>query len=679
MTTDIVSPGEERKTPDATRVRRRLIWTGGAFLSLALIAAGLAAIWDWNWFRGPVASIASARMHRQVSIDGDLRVKPFSWTPSATLERVRIANPAWAGKADLADIDRIAVSIRLAALFAGRLDLRLLEFDRPRMVLYRNEAGRSTWDFSDGARPDEPLRMPPVRKFVVDGGHIDYRDDEKKLVFKGVIDAKERLGEAYRGFQMTGDGALNAQPFHLSVTGGPLLNIDRDKPYPFDADIRAGATSVSAQGAVPKPFDLSNFWMNVAGHGPDLSQLYGLTGVPLPNTPPYALRARLSRDVHLWRLDGLGGKVGSSDLTGALSVRTGGKRPFLTADLHSKTLAFPDVAALFGGAPKTGKAASPAQAAIARQMQVEKRIFPDATLNFDRFRAVDADVSFKAGAIKDGPIPLRSGSTRVRLNAGVLRADPLVLEMPQGRVTGWVQLDGRKADAVTDLDLRLLNGRLENMLPVKFQGSVPFSGPLAARARLHGVGDSVHDALGDVDGEVMAVAPGGEIRQSLAELAGVDVIKGLGLLFAKDRKATPLRCGILHFKAKSGVLNADQLVIDTGPVLIRGDSTINLDTEHLMIRLQGHPKTFQLVRLNAPIAITGPLRSPKVDVEKGSVIAQGGAAVALGALLSPVAVLLPFIDAGLTKDANCAALLGQQQNQDQHAPDSGRPRRSVRR
>ncbi len=640
-----------------------MLWTGGAFLGLAAGAALLAAIWDWNWLRGPIAGVASGRLHRQVSIDGDLRVRLFSWTPSATVDRVRIANPAWAGKANLAEVDRIAVQIRLAALFGGHLDLRLLEFDRPRMVLYRDANGRATWDFSDGAKPDEPLRMPPVHKFVVDDGHVDYRDDEKKLVFAGVVDAKERLGQANRGFQMTGDGALNAQPFHLAVTGGPLLNIDRDKPYPFDADIRAGATFVTAKGAVPKPFDLSNFWMNVTSRGPDLSELYGLTGVPLPNSPPYALRARLSRNVHLWRLDGLGGKVGASDLTGSLSVRTGGQRPFLTADLHSRSLDFPDLGALFGGARKTGKVASPTQVAVAHKMQAEARIFPDATLNFDRIRALDADVTFKATSISDAPIPLRSGSARVRLNEGVLRAEPLALELPQGRVTGFIQLDGRKADAVTDLDLRLSNGRLENLLPVKFQGAAPFTGSLAARARLHGVGDSVHDAIGAADGEVMAVAPSGEIRQSLAELAGVDVIKGLGLLFAKDQKTTPLRCGILHFRTKGGVMDADQLVVDTGPVLINGTATVNLDTEHLAFRLQGRPKRFQLVRLNAPITIAGPMLAPKVGVEKGGALAQGGAALALGALLSPAAVLLPFVDAGLAKDANCAALLDQQKVQ----------------
>ncbi|HEX3363951.1 AsmA family protein [Phenylobacterium sp.] len=663
MTTDTATTPEQGGRDEEASVprkrRRALYWTAGGFLALVAAAAGLAAIWDWNWFRGPVAAIASGRIHRQVSIDGDLRVHLWSWQPSATVEGVRIANPAWAGKADLADIDKIAVQIRLMALLGGRLDLRLLEFDRPRTALYRDGEGRATWDFSDGAKPDEPLRLPPIRKFVIDGGKVDFRDDKRKLNFTGTVEAKEQLGVANRGFEMDGHGTLNDQPFNLQVTGGPLLNIDRNRPYPFDADIRAGQTYVTAKGAVPKPFDLAQFQMDATARGPDLSLLYGLTGVPLPNTPPYNLHARLSRDTHLWKLDGLAGRVGSSDLSGSLSVKTGGKRPFLTADLHSQNLDFPDLGALFGGSRKVGKVASSTQIAVAQQMRAEAKIFPDATLNFDRIRALDADVTYKAASITEAPVPLRSGSTRVKLNAGVLRAEPLDLDLPQGHVQGFIQLDGRKTDAVTDLDLRLVNARLENLLPVKFQGAAPLVGAVAGRVRLHGTGDSVHDAMADANGEVMFVAPSGEIRKSLAELAGVDVIKGLGLLFAKDQTTTQLRCAVVHFNAKGGVLNTDRLVVDTGPVLIDGDGTVNLDTEHLLFRVRGHPKKFQLVRLLAPITIDGPMLSPKVGVEKGRAIAQGGAALALGALLSPVAVLLPFVDAGLAKDANCAGLLAE--------------------
>lgn len=639
--------------------RRRIAWMGGVLLVLAIAIAVLVAIWDWNWFRGPLARFASARMHREVTINGDLHVHLFSWQPSATVDGVQIANPAWAGKDKMADIGRIAVKIRLVPLFIGHLDLRRLEFDKPAVRLVRDAQGRANYDFSDGKKKDEPMRLPPIRNFIIDDGHLSYHDVKRGLTFNGTINAHERLGVRNHGFEMVGQGALNKAPFTLQVTGGPLLNIDRDKPYPFDAHIRAGETYVTAQGAVPKPFDMGQFYMNTTARGPDMADLYGITGIALPNTPPYDLHGRLSRDEHTWRIDGLGGRVGSSDLGGSLSVKTGGDRPFLKADLRSASLDFADLGAIFGGAPKTGKVASAAQVAVAKTLAAQQRILPDSTLKVDRIRSLDADVSYRAASIKDAPINLRAGSVHVKLDDGLLDADPLAFDLPQGRIAGSVQLNARKATPVTDLDLRLTNARLEQLLPIHIGGGTPVAGALVGRAKLHGAGDSVHKAFANANGEVLVVVPGGEVRAAFAELAGVDVTKGLGLLLSKNQQMTPIRCGVAHFTANKGVLNADNIVFDTGPVLIAGSGSINMDTERMDFRVQGHPKKFRLVHLMLPVTASGPLRQPKLGVDPGKAIAQGGVAVALGSLLSPLASILPFIDAGLTKDANCGALLGE--------------------
>jgi len=639
--------------------RRAALITGATFLALALLIAFIAAIWDWNWFRAPMAHFASAQMHREVTISGDLRVHLWSWNPTATVDGVHVANPAWAGRSPMADIGRIAVRIRLLPLLTGQLDLRRLEFDDPKVNLLRDAQGRATWDFSNGNQSNQPLRLPPIRNFIIKNGQLQVHDEVRKLTFNGTIDAHERLGLQGHGFEMAGQGTLNAQPFILQVTGGPLLNIDRNKPYPFDADIRAGSTYVTAKGDVPKPFDFGVFVMNATARGPDLSDLYALTGVPLPNTPPYDLHARLSRHNHIYRLDALGGRVGSSDLSGEIEVDSGRPRTMMQADLVTRSLNFPDLGALFGGAPKPGPVASTTQKVVAQHLAAENRIFPDTTLNTRKIRSLDADVTYKAVSIHNAPVNLTSGSTRVKLNDGLLRAEPLALGLPQGKIAGYVQLDARKATPTTDIDLRLSNARLENLFPFKFQGGSPFAGALVGRAQLKGSGDSVHKAFANADGRVMIVSPGGEIRQSLAELMGVDVIKGLGLLNSNSKQTTPIRCAVANFQAKNGILSATQLVFDTEPVLVTGGGQIDLGAERLTFRAQGHPKKFQLVRLLVPVDIEGPIRSPSLRLEKGKAFAQGGIAVALAAALSPLAALLPFVDPGLAKDANCGAMIAQ--------------------
>jgi uncharacterized protein involved in outer membrane biogenesis len=224
-------------------------------------------------------------------------------------------------------------------------------------------------------------------------------------------------------------------------------------------------------------------------------------------------------------------------------------------------------------------------------------------------------------------------------------------------MTGNLKVDASKDIPVTDMDVRFNKLRLEQF--VTGLGSPPaLEGELLARAKLRGVGNSVHKAASTADGSVALIVPRGEIRQSFAELMGINIARALLL---DNRAQTELRCGVAEFAVKDGILNLNQFVFDTEVVQVSGEGTINMKTETLNVRLTGHPKEFRLVRVRGPITITGPMARPVVGLDARSALAQGGLAAGLGALLSPLAALLPFVDPGLAKDANCAALLNNGQ------------------
>lgn len=637
--------------------RRALAWTGGVSAALILAVGLFLAFFDWNLARGPIGRFASAQMHRPVSIEGDLKVHLLSWAPSAAVERLTIGNPAWAGPGHTLSVQRLLVQIKLTPLLRGRLILLRLEATRPDIFLRRDLQDRATWDFSSGAPKREPLKMPPVRRFVIDDGHLVWVDDQRRLKVNATLNATEAHGAVNHGFQLVGDGSLNGDPFQLMVQGGQLLDVDPDKPYPFQADIRSGPTRVIAQGDIAKPFDLGRLTVSLAAHGPDLDRLHDLTGIAFPNTPPYDLRARLIRDERLYTLQNLVGRIGGSDVAGALSIDTAASRPFIKADLRSRSLDFRDMAYLFGARP-----AIPGVVTAAPRPPGPRMLMPDATLKVDRIRAQDAEVHFKADSIHDAVLPLRAADVTVLLDHGLLVAKQLSFDLPQGRIQGQAQLDARPDIPVTDVDLRLTGGRIEQLLSLK--AGAPIAGGFVGRVRLRGVGNSVHQAAATANGEVQAVIPGGEIRRAFAELLGIDVTKGLGLLFAKNQDKTEIRCAVADFKAENGLLTANRVVFDTGPVLATGSGAVDLRTERVDFRVEGRPKEFRLVRLTAPITVRGPiLGPPKIGVESGQAIAQGGFAVALAAFASPLAAVLPFVDAGLAKDAACGALIAEARHQ----------------
>ncbi|MCF8503652.1 MAG: AsmA family protein [Caulobacter sp.] len=641
--------------------RARIGLSAVSLFILTLIV--LLVIFDWNWLRGPVGAAASVRLGRTVEIVGDLKVHPWSLSPSAEAYDVRIAQPAWVkSDADMARIGKLAVQLEIPPLFAGRTVLPMLEVIRPRLELVRLADGRANWTFG-GKGGDRGLKLPAIRRFVITDGRINLNDLMRRTRFSGTVYTDETADGADRGeFALRGEGRLNGARFIASVTGDPLLNVSPNRPWPFRADVRAGATRIQANARIVKPFDLGRFEGSVTLTGADLNDLYGLTGLTLPNTPPYSASGQIARRGTLYRLERATGRIGDSDLSGDLSVETRGERPFLTADLRSRRLDFDDLGSLFGGPPATrrGETASPEQAAMAGRLRRAARLFPDATLQVERIRAMDAKVTYRAETVNAPGLPLSKVALTLDLKDGMLTGDPVALTFSRGSISGLVRLDARGEQPRTDVDLRLTGARLEDWIKFGAAGGQPaIEGQIVARARLTGHGNSVRKAAASADGTLTIVSPRGEIRQAFAELLGVNVFKGLYLLLSEDPRQTAIRCAVADFQVKDGIARSNRIVIDTGVVLVTGSGVINLKTERLNLLFEGESKKPRLLRLYIPIRVDGPLVKPGATLQTGNAVAQGGVAVALASLLSPLAAILPFVEAGLAEDANCAALVAR--------------------
>ncbi len=658
------------------RARWRLIppparW--GAIAAVALFAAVVAflVIFDWNWMRGPVGRIASAQLNRKVEIVGDLRVHPWSLSPRVEALDVRIGQPDWALKADptrppMARIQRLAVVFKVLPLFRGQIILPLLAVDRPDLRLIRDAGGQANWVFGARKANAKPLKLPAIQHFIINDGALEVDDRQRDVLFIGSVSSNEQASGDGRGrFVLEGKGSLNRAPFTASVTGGPLLNITPDRPYPFDARVAAGATRIVAKGSVIRPFDLGRFETALTVSGSDMNRLYALTGLTLPNTPPYRVSGTLTRRGGRFDFDDMTGKIGDSDISGDVFVLTDRERPYLEADLQSRRLDFDDLGSLVGAAPATGRGetASAGQKVEAVRRDATQRLLPDATLQTERVRAMDAKVKYRALAVNAPGWPLRKVRVEANLDRGVLTLDPIAFTFSRGDLAGKIVLDARPDVPRTELDLRLSNAKLEDFITVKSGGKPIIEGPVMARAKLSAVGNSIHRAASNANGSMTLVSPHGQVRQAFAELLGVNVSKGLILLLSKNNKETSVRCAVADFSVKNGVATTNHLVADTGVVLVRGKGQINLETERMDFRIGGDSKKPRLVRLFVPITISGPLVAPKVGFKPTQILGQGGVAAALGTLVNPLAALLPFITTGEAKNADCEGLVADARGQ----------------
>lgn len=655
----------------AAKTRKTLAWVGGVLGALITVTLLALALINWNAMKRPIERFASARAGRPVTIAGNLEVHLWSWAPRVSVEGLNVGNQPWEqGQQPMMHVEKLEVQLKLLPLLKGDVILARVELRHPEVYLHRDTSGRANWTFENtkptNAPTGKPPKLPVVRDFLIDDGKLVVHDEILKLSLDGTIEAREQASKADpKAFRIEGKGTLNERLFWTQIAGGPLINLDPDHPYPFDVRIEAGDIRVAASGSVRKPFDLGRVSLDVTASGSDLADVYYLTQLALPNTPPYKLSLHIDREVSQIRVTDMQGTVGKSDVGGDLLIDISRKRPSVSGHLQSKRLALADMAAPLGGQPKSRASVAQAaekpnpsnrgkeQAAPADSL----RLFPTARLQVARVRGMDADVKFRARSIEAGSLPLKEVAFDVRLDNGLLSVDPLAFEMDQGKLSGSIRIDARSRTPRTKLDLRIRDMQLDQLKGKAPDAKPPLGGVLQAHAVLEGVGDSVHDFVADANGQVSAVVPHGQVNAAFAELTGIDVSRGLGLLLKGNNDRTEVRCGVAQFAVEKGTMNAQTLVFDTTEVKITGQGKVELGPEMLDLSIKGDPKKLRFTRLRTPIEIGGHLRKPSIGINAGKTVAQGAVAVALGATLSPFAAILAFIDPGLAKDENCAALI----------------------
>lgn len=653
-----------------TETRRRgpivLKRAAGAFGLLVLVVVlgiALAPSSFWRWL---IIHEASRATGRPASIDGDVKVHLFSLNPELLVEGFALSNAPWAQPKNMIVIKRFEAALSLKSLLRFHLIFPRVAIDSPAIDLERDASGRANWDFSHPGtgkthqNTSAPLHLPVIQNLSITHGTLTARDRIRKLTFDGRVSVEETPNTAdNHALKLRGSGTLNGKPFDLNLNGEPLIGVQPSHPYAFEAAVAAADIKLNTHVTISRPFDLATLQATFHLSGSDLADVYYLTGLALPNTPPYDVSGTLVRDNLAFRVDDLQGKLGSSDVAGKLGIDTGRERPNLTAILASKQLNLADLAAPLGTeatpARKSNTLARPATPIPAAQ---PARLLPDADLQVQRVRGMDADVQFDAASVTASKMPMKKVHFHLRLDNGKIALDPLAFQLPQGEFSGTVAVDAQNATPRTQIDMKLSNVDLAQFKSKSGQAA-PLEGQLLGRIKLQGSGTSVHKTAENAEGDITLVIPKGEMREAFAELTGIDLARGLGLILTKNERNTEVRCGVANFKAGGGELKATTLVIDTTHVLVTGQGDINLESEALDLSLRGQPKQARMLRLRTPITLRGSLLEPKFGVQPGKLAAQTGGAVALGALLTPVAAVLAFVDGGLAKDANCAALVGQ--------------------
>jgi uncharacterized protein involved in outer membrane biogenesis len=323
------------------------------------------------------------------------------------------------------------------------------------------------------------------------------------------------------------------------------------------------------------------------------------------------------------------------------------------------------------GAP-AASGSNPANVKVAAQ----GRVIPDRKFDLPSLRAMDANVLIEIGVFDPGTDviePLRPARAHLLLADGVLTIVDFEGVTAQGKLVGYLQLDGRGESALWTADLRmlglnlgqwlrLLGLNLAQWLRLKRKGDAPpyVSGKLDALVKVKGSGRSTAEILASLEGDVRTHIRDGAVSHLAIEVGGLDVAQALGVMVKGD-DALPILCNVGDLDIVKGVARPKVMVVNTRDSTIWADGTASLRDEGLDLRVVVAPKDFSPLTLRTPVHVKGTFGKPSVSLEAGK-LAGKAAAAGLLALLNPLAAIIPFIDPGAKKDAaandaSCANLV----------------------
>jgi uncharacterized protein involved in outer membrane biogenesis len=635
-------------SPPAHWLRHHPVLTALGVIALPIVI--LIAIWDWNWFKGPVERQVEARTGRSFDIGGNLDVD-LGWTPVVSAEKVRFGNAPWSRDPVMASAERAELAIALWPLLRGQVLLPMIRLDQPRLLLETNpKGGAGNWVFGDETGESKVQ----FRRVDVQRGQLRYLDRPARTDIRvGVSSQRAKSRDHSAPVAVVGGGLWEGNAFQLQGTAAsPLLLRDRDAPYRIDVRASAGATRAHARGTLLDPLRLRGFDLQMMLAGRDMADLYPLLGLAIPPTPPYSLDGRFSREGQVWHYRDFDGRIGDSDMHGDAGVDTSGERLYLRADLQSRRLDFDDLAGFVGGAPQAGKGetANAEQAREAAGERASGRALPDTPYQLEKLRAMDADVRLRATRINAPSLPLDDMDAHLLLENGLLRLDPLNFGVADGDIRSRIRMDARTSTIRTRADADLAGLNLSKLLPTVelAQNAI---GKVGGKVALEGTGNSIAAMLGSSDGAVTIGMGRGRISNLLMEMAGIDLAEIIKFKLGGDQQI-PVRCAFADFAVDDGVMTARSLAFDTSDTILIGSGTISLREEKFDLTIRPRPKDRSLLAFRTPLKVDGSFRQPKVHPDLARIGLRGAIALTLGSI-TPPAALLATIETGPGEDSGC--------------------------
>lgn len=606
----------------------RLRWVGGvigALIILPILVIGvLIATFDANKYREDIARVLSEQIGRTVKLNGQMGASISSGGVVLTVADVVVGNPAWANRQDMAKIGSMEMHVMLAPLLKGEVQINKFVLAKTDIEFETSKAGKGNWEIDMKAVADSKAVKPaqqsaaassaqssPVKlavaEVLVKESSFGFRNGKNGQLTS--VTLNNLLINAAKDVTVDAKGKLATQEFAIHFKGGTLEQLTAGKEWPLALTATLASLGLEGTGKIDGSRKIITFEQITM------------------NTP-------------------------MGRLAGKLTINSTGPRPNITGALHSEKIVLP----AGGSAAETAPNNTPQAAGASPPSSVQtKRLFSDQPFDVSVLRTADALLDLRIDQIVSGEMMLDQVATKLALDAGKLRLNPLSFVFAQNKFDANVTVDA--SIATPFISLALKSDHIDtNALLTKFGMNKVLLGKASFAMDVSGSGASPRAVASNLNGTASLEVGNGSVPPEGMRLFASNTLAKL-LPGSEGLAQADLTCMSTKFAAKQGVMSTTGMLIESNLATVMGVGTINLGTESLNLMFKPQPKQKEAAQVaSLPLKITGSLAQPNVSVEAVGAV-KNIATNLLGLNIGNDGLQVPLVDTKVAGNPCTKALL----------------------
>jgi AsmA protein len=594
-------------------------------LITVLFVAGASGIFiatfDANSYKQDLTDLVREQTGRELEFFGDVSLTVYP-ALGMQLGAMSFSNAAGFGAQSMIKVNKVSISVDVASLITFSPEVDQLLLQDLEINLQKNKAGKTNWD--------DLIKQDTKAATTVSESGTETSDSESgPIEFKGAfggINMKnarllwkdDQAGVEYRINDLdftTGRITLDA-PFDLNLQ--MALQTSDGVDVKFDL---AGQIQYLINESV---LNINNFELEVAAQGSLLPLGKIQIGFSSQST-------RLDLQRGNVKLDGLELRIDDSRLNGSINV-TDFVKPVLSYQLSSDLL---DIDALLGTPPVAQQSEqSTVEAPVSEQAAAED---VKIELPMELLRSMQIDGQLSVKQVKLQNLILNDVELKTIAKNGVLKLDPIAMNLYDGSFQGSVQIDTRSKTPKYRVN-KTLKGVQIGKLMIDFMGEERINGELAAKVEVSTSGEWLSALKKNSNGAMNLMFKDG-------------AIKGFNLRYSIDRakarlnkqpepsealQTTDFSALGLSGKIKNGVFSSSDLNLEAPLLRVGGEgkADLNENTVDYLIKAklvgtvagQAGGEAEELKGLLIPVRVKGPFASLDIDVQLDEMLRAAGQA-----------------------------------------------------